>query len=150
MLLLNYSEMAPAQVVHTDILFGLVLAVIGSLARWTFGSISTATLLQLLARGLPAWYLLLALPKSTSAEIEDSRGGRRFASRFAIGFGRETLNHPKVRRRRNEIEHTIESDGAPMISFSSAGIFLGRFSAIPLRLLIAYCYITKPLYCFKQ
>lgn len=53
MLLLNYSEMAPAQVVGTDILFGLVLAVIGSLAHWTFGSISTATLLQLLAGGLP-------------------------------------------------------------------------------------------------
>jgi uncharacterized protein len=53
MLLLNYSEMAPAQVVGTDILFGLVLAVIGSLAHWTFGSISFATLLQLLAGGLP-------------------------------------------------------------------------------------------------
>ena len=52
-LLLNYSEMAPAQVVGTDILFGLVLAIIGSLAHWTFGSISAPTLLQLLAGGIP-------------------------------------------------------------------------------------------------
>lgn len=52
-LLLNYSEMAPAQVVGTDILFGLVLAIIGSAAHWTFGSISTSALLQLLEGGVP-------------------------------------------------------------------------------------------------
>jgi hypothetical protein len=52
-LLLNYSEMAPAQVVGTDILFGLVLAMIGSAAHWTFGSISAATLLHLLEGGVP-------------------------------------------------------------------------------------------------
>src|SRR5271168_1074747 len=52
-LLLNYSEMVPAEVVGTDILFGLVLAIIGSAAHWTFGSISTPTLLQLLAGGVP-------------------------------------------------------------------------------------------------
>jgi uncharacterized membrane protein YfcA len=53
MLLLNYSEMAPAQVVGTDIVFGLVLAAIGSAAHWTFGTISTPVLLQLLAGGVP-------------------------------------------------------------------------------------------------
>lgn len=52
-LLLNYSEMAPAQVIGTDILFGLVLAVIGSAVHWTMGSISTPVLLQLLAGGVP-------------------------------------------------------------------------------------------------
>jgi len=52
-LLLNYSEMAPAQVVGTDIVFGLVLAAIGSAVHWTFGSISTPVLLQLLAGGVP-------------------------------------------------------------------------------------------------
>lgn len=52
-LLLNYSEMAPAQVVGTDILFGLVLAVIGSAVHWTMGSISTSILLQLLSGGIP-------------------------------------------------------------------------------------------------
>jgi len=52
-LLLNYSEMTPAQVVGTDIVFGLVLATIGSAVHWSFGSISTTILLQLLAGGVP-------------------------------------------------------------------------------------------------
>ena len=52
-LLLNYSEMTPAQVVGTDILFGLVLAVIGSAFHLSFGSISTPILHQLLAGGIP-------------------------------------------------------------------------------------------------
>ena len=52
-LLLNYSEMSPAEVVGTDLLFGLVLAVIGSAFHWSFGSISMPVLLQLLAGGVP-------------------------------------------------------------------------------------------------
>jgi uncharacterized protein len=52
-LLLNYSEMTPAQVVGTDLLFGLVLAVIGGAIHWTFGSISTHVLAQLLLGGIP-------------------------------------------------------------------------------------------------
>ena len=52
-LLLNYSEMSPGEVVGTDLLFGLVLAVIGSLFHWSFGSISMPVLLQLLAGGIP-------------------------------------------------------------------------------------------------
>jgi uncharacterized membrane protein YfcA len=53
MLLLNYSEIPPAQVVGTDLLFGLVLAVIGSAFHWQFGSISTRLLIDLLAGGVP-------------------------------------------------------------------------------------------------
>src|SRR6267154_5514197 len=52
-LLLNYSEMTPGQVVGTDLLFGLVLAVIGSAFHWTFGSINSPVLLELLAGGIP-------------------------------------------------------------------------------------------------
>jgi uncharacterized protein len=52
-LLLNYSEMTPPQVVGTDILFGLVLAVLGSAFHWKFGSISSHVLVQLLEGGLP-------------------------------------------------------------------------------------------------
>jgi hypothetical protein len=52
-LLLNYSEMTPAQVVGTDILFGLVLAVIGGAIHWSFGSISAPVLLPLLLGGIP-------------------------------------------------------------------------------------------------
>jgi len=51
--LLNYSEMTPPQVVGTDLLFGLVLAVIGSAFHWSFGSISMPILLQLLLGGVP-------------------------------------------------------------------------------------------------
>jgi uncharacterized protein len=52
-LLLNYSEMTPGQVVGTDLLFGLVLAVIGGAFHWTFGSINSPVLLELLVGGLP-------------------------------------------------------------------------------------------------
>jgi uncharacterized membrane protein YfcA len=52
-LLLNYSEMTPAQVVGTDLLFGFVLAVIGSAFHWSFGSISMPILFQLLLGGVP-------------------------------------------------------------------------------------------------
>src|SRR6266566_3986639 len=61
-LLLNYSEMAPAQVVGTDIAFGLVLAIIGSAVHWTFGSVSTQALLQLLAGGVPGVIIGCLLP----------------------------------------------------------------------------------------
>ena len=44
-LLLNYSELTPPEVVGTDILFGLVLAVIGSAIQWKFGSINGPVLI---------------------------------------------------------------------------------------------------------
>ncbi|HJZ64766.1 MAG TPA: sulfite exporter TauE/SafE family protein [Candidatus Acidoferrum sp.] len=53
MLLLNYSEMPPAQVVGTDLLFGLVLAIVGGLVHWTIGTISMPVLTLLLAGGIP-------------------------------------------------------------------------------------------------
>lgn len=52
-LLLNYSDMPPAQVVGTDVLFGLVLATIGTTIHWSLGSISGPTLIQLLLGGIP-------------------------------------------------------------------------------------------------
>lgn len=52
-LLLNYSEMTPAQVVGTDMLFGLVLAVIGSAFHWALGSISAPVLMRFVAGGIP-------------------------------------------------------------------------------------------------
>jgi hypothetical protein len=67
-LLLNYSEMAPTQVVGTDIVFGLVLAIIGSAVHWTFGSISTPILLQLLAGGVPGVALGCLLARKVPAQ----------------------------------------------------------------------------------
>jgi len=52
-LLLNYSEMTPPEVVGTDLLFGLGLAAIGSVFHWHFGTISGVVLGQLLAGGVP-------------------------------------------------------------------------------------------------
>jgi len=56
-LLLNYSEMAPAQVVGTDIAF----------VHWTFGSISTPILLELLAGGVPGVVLGCLLAQKVPA-----------------------------------------------------------------------------------
>jgi len=53
-LLLNYSEMTPPEVVGTDIFFGLVLAILGSAFHWKFGAIDRHVLLQLLEGGIPA------------------------------------------------------------------------------------------------
>jgi uncharacterized membrane protein YfcA len=66
-LLLNYSEMTPAQVVGTDLLFGLVLAVIGSVFHWSFGSMNMPVLFQLLAGGIPGVVLGCVLARKISA-----------------------------------------------------------------------------------
>ena len=52
-LLLNFSEMTVGQVVGTDILFGIVLAFVGSAFHLGWGSIHGGMLLRLLAGGIP-------------------------------------------------------------------------------------------------
>ncbi|MGH9707608.1 MAG: sulfite exporter TauE/SafE family protein, partial [Candidatus Acidiferrales bacterium] len=66
-LLLNYSEMSPADVVGTDLLFGLVLAVIGSAIHWRWGSVGGAVLLRLLAGGVPGVLAGCALARMVPA-----------------------------------------------------------------------------------
>src|SRR5215475_438557 len=67
-LLLNYSEMPPAQVVGTDLLFGLVLAAVGSVVHWTLGSVSLGVLAQLLLGGIPGVILGCALARKVPAQ----------------------------------------------------------------------------------
>src|SRR6266567_4022478 len=67
-LLLNYSEMTPPQVVGTDLVFGLVLAVIGTAFHWTFGSISMPILFQLLLGGVPGVLLGCLLARRVPAD----------------------------------------------------------------------------------
>jgi uncharacterized membrane protein YfcA len=67
LLLLNYSEMTPSEVVGTDLLFGLGLAAIGSAIHLEFGSVSSGALLQLLAAGIPGVLLGFILARRTSA-----------------------------------------------------------------------------------
>jgi uncharacterized membrane protein YfcA len=66
-LLLNYSEMTPSQVVGTDLLFGLVLALIGSAFHWSFGSISLPILFELLLGGVPGVVLGCLLARRVPA-----------------------------------------------------------------------------------
>jgi uncharacterized membrane protein YfcA len=67
-LLLNYSEMSPAQVVGTDLMFGLVLATVGSLVHWTLGSVSLGVLTQLLLGGIPGVILGCAVARKVPAQ----------------------------------------------------------------------------------
>jgi len=50
------------------LVFGLVLAVIGSIVHWTLGSISTAVLLKLLAGGIPGVVLGCVLGRRVPAQ----------------------------------------------------------------------------------
>lgn len=60
-LLLNYSEMPVTQVVGTDLLFGIVLAIIGGAFHFMWGSIDSAVLGRLLAGGIPGVLIGCAL-----------------------------------------------------------------------------------------
>jgi uncharacterized protein len=66
-LLLNYSEMTAPQVVGTDLVFGLVLAIIGATFHWKFGAMNTMVLVQLLAGGVPGVLLGCALGRIVPA-----------------------------------------------------------------------------------
>ena len=66
-LLLNYSEMTPPEVVGTDLIFGLVLAVIGGALHWKFGAINASVLFHLLAGGLPGVVLGCVLARHVPA-----------------------------------------------------------------------------------
>ena len=66
-LLLNYSEMTPPQVIGTDLVFGLVLAVLGGAFHWKFGAINSPVLLQLLAGGVPGVVFGCALARHVPA-----------------------------------------------------------------------------------
>jgi uncharacterized membrane protein YfcA len=59
--------MTPPEVVGTDILFGLVLAVLGSAFHWKFGSISGPVLAQLLEGGIPGVVIGCLLAKRVPA-----------------------------------------------------------------------------------
>jgi uncharacterized membrane protein YfcA len=68
MLLLNFSEMTPAQVVGTDVLFGLVLAAIGGVFHWAVGSISASVLFPLILGGIPGVFLGCLLSRYIPAQ----------------------------------------------------------------------------------
>ncbi len=53
LLLLNFSNMQPAQVVGTDLVFGILLAGVGSIFHFSFGAINPLALKHLLLGGIP-------------------------------------------------------------------------------------------------
>jgi uncharacterized membrane protein YfcA len=53
MLLLNFSELSAAEVVGTDLLFGIVLGVLGSVFHLGWGTVDQYTLMRLLIGGIP-------------------------------------------------------------------------------------------------
>ena len=67
-LLLNFSELAAPAVVGTDILFGIVLAIVGSVFHLGWGSVNGLTLIKLLVGGIPGVLLGCAFSKKVPAE----------------------------------------------------------------------------------
>jgi uncharacterized protein len=113
-LLLNFSEMTPTQVVGTDLLFGLVLAVIGSAFHWGFGSMNLPILFELLLGGIPGVVLgCLLAPRVPANKLKTVvalvaifaglqlvwSGGRTLALRHATNMAKNTA-HAGVSRAR--------------------------------------------------
>ncbi len=67
-LLLSFSEITPAQVVGTDLIFGIVLAAIGSAFHLQFGSVSGSLLLELIIGGVPGVLVGCALARRVPAQ----------------------------------------------------------------------------------
>lgn len=70
MLLLNYSNMPAAQVVGTDLVFGIVLAAVGAMFHFSFGSVSIPALKDLVLGGIPGVLLgCMLAPKVPSRKL---------------------------------------------------------------------------------
>src|SRR2546421_6117081 len=92
-LLLNYSEMTPPQVVGTDLVFGLVLAIIGSAVHWSFGSVSTAVLFAIFLGGRPGVVVGCLLTRRLPAhKLKAGVAGIALFARLQLGWsGARTL-----------------------------------------------------------
>ena len=111
-LLLNYSEMAPPQVVGTDIVFGLVLAVIGSAFHWKLGAINGGILAQLLTGGIPGVLVGCAL-----ARVVPSRKLKVAVAMIAIFAGTQLIwngAHSLLARRAANLTKAVAQDTTRM------------------------------------
>src|SRR5438309_8210575 len=104
-LLLNYSEMTPSEVVGTDLLFGLGLAAIGSAIHLRFGSVSSSTLLQLLATGIPGVLLGFVLARRAPARNLKSAIAliAILAGMQLVWTGSRSLVTPSAQQRTNSV-----------------------------------------------
>ena len=121
-LLLNYSEMTPAEVVGTDLVFGLVLAATGSSVHWALGTISVAVLLRFVAGGVPGVVLgCLMAPVVPARKLKSAiailaiaaglqlawSGGKALAAPGEI----ETAQPPKGRHPLSSGSHRTQRNG---------------------------------------
>jgi uncharacterized membrane protein YfcA len=144
-LLLNFSELPAATVVGTDLLLGIVLAVIGSVFHLSWGSISTASLLQLLAGGLPGVLVGCALAKRVPAQK------LRFAvAAVAVVLGLQLIwigGSPLVRAQEAHtiVRQTLRSSEAVQSSrlrehsIGSAAVLLQSFYSLPIGVTLIEC-----------
>jgi len=95
-LMLNYSEMTPPQVVGTDLVFGLVLAVIGAAFHWKFGAMNSSVLVQLLAGGIPGVLLGCGL-----ARVVPARRLKTIVAAVAIFAGLQLIWNGAITLRAN-------------------------------------------------
>ncbi len=114
-LLLNYSELTPPQVVGTDLVFGLVLAAIGGIFHWKFGVINTVVLTQLLAGGVPGVLFGCALARIVPARRLKAvvAGVAIFAGLQLVWNGAHTL---MARRAANAVR--VAAQRSPSVSTS--------------------------------
>ena len=69
-LLFNCSEISTTQVVGTDLLFGIAVSIVGTLFHLSFGSISAASLKDLLIGGIPGVLLgCILAPRVSSVRL---------------------------------------------------------------------------------
>jgi uncharacterized membrane protein YfcA len=137
-LLLNFSELPAATVVGTDLLLGIVLAVVGSIFHLSWGSISPASLLHLLAGGIPGVLVGCALAKRVPAQKL-----RLAVAAVAVALGLQLIwigGSPLVR---TEVANTIvhqgpksseaaKSSASTPHSVASASVLLQSFYSLPI------------------
>ncbi|HKR30957.1 MAG TPA: sulfite exporter TauE/SafE family protein [Terriglobales bacterium] len=137
-LLLNFSELSSATVVGTDLLLGIVLAVVGSIFHLSWGSISTDSLLRLLAGGVPGVLVGCALAKRVPAQKL-----RLAVAAVAVALGLQLIwigGAPLVRteQARTVVRSVPKSSAAINSSASnthvgaSGGVLLQSFYSLPI------------------
>jgi uncharacterized membrane protein YfcA len=137
-LLLNFSELPAATVVGTDLLLGIVLAVVGSIFHLSWGSISTALLLRLLAGGIPGVLVGCSLTKRVPAQRL-----RLAVAAVAVVLGLQLIwigGSPLVRANlaKTIVHHgpksseAVKSSAPTPQSVDSAGVLLQSFYSLPI------------------
>jgi uncharacterized protein len=137
-LLLNFSELSAATVVGTDLILGIVLAVIGSIFHLSWGSISTDSLLRLLAGGIPGVLVGCALAKRVPAQKL-----RMAVATVATALGLQLIwmgGAPLVRTEQTKtVVHRVPpasqrlgTAGSILRIHSSAGVLLESFYSLPI------------------